>query len=305
MSFPVVGGSVAIVVHLTAANCNGTAPTALNFTPKEASRIFGGDAKEWADAELVATNPSLKECKTKITRVVREDTGGATTILKYNLARVDNERTGAVCAPGKTWESYNPSTNTIWPGKQEPGKEGECSEIVTAAKTGNPELGETEAGIGYSDYAEASTNEDAKNDILAHVQNATGTEFVPPNTGKGANCDFRTLSLPGLNAESAVGLNPEDNWATDNKEGNRGNAPRSGQQIPDLWTHLGSRLYGPRQRRGAERDHSADGGSATDSLLVFWVHPVIPAQETVNLFGYAPLPVAWVGQEREGFQANF
>src|SRR5262249_15270286 len=131
------------------------------------------------------------------------------------------------------------SPNTIWPGKQEPGKEGECSAITTAENSGNPELlkklSETEASVGYADLGDAVTSEAAKNAgvFFAHVQNATGTEFVAPNSGKGASCDYRSLSLPALGTpEGAVGLNAEDNWATDNKEGNRGNATNLGSKYP-------------------------------------------------------------------------
>jgi ABC-type phosphate transport system substrate-binding protein len=313
MSFPIGGSSVTIPVHLLAGSCNGTAPTSLNFTPKEVSRILGGDAKEWSDAELVATNPSLKECKTKITRVVREDNSGTTNITKFYLIKVDNERTGAVCAPGKTWEFYNStSPNTQWPGKQEPGKEGECSEITTAASSGNPELLKKlisiEASVGYADLGDATTfqTENPKDGVIfAHIQNATGTEFVAPNTGKGANCDYRTLSLPGLNAESAVGLNPEDNWASNNKEGNRGNATDLGSKYPicgltwDLvYTGLDNGAVANPIRR-----LTADQRRTEYSFFTFVFSSA--AQESLNTIEYAPLPVSWVGTIREGFQANF
>src|SRR5262245_53629709 len=102
MSFPIGGSSVAVVLHLGTTACK-VRPAELNFTSKELSRIMGGDAKEWGDAELVATNPALKECeKAKITRVVRQDDSGTTGIFKRYLTHVDNTRTGAVCAAGKT-----------------------------------------------------------------------------------------------------------------------------------------------------------------------------------------------------------
>jgi ABC-type phosphate transport system substrate-binding protein len=311
MSFPIGGSSVTIPVHLGTTACT-TRPTALNFTPKEVSRILGGDAKEWTEKELVETNPSLSACAgAKITRVVREDNSGTTNITKLYLARVDNERTGAVCAPGKKWEEYNTSPNTIWPGKQEPGKEGACSEITNGAKSGNPELlkklSEIEGAVGYADLGDAVTNEAAKaaGVFFAHVQNATGTEFVSPASGKGANCDYRTLSLPGTNAEAAVGLDPEDNWANNNKEGNRGNATDLGSKYPICgltWDMVYTGLNNGAVANANSR-LTADQRRTLYSFFTFVFSSA--AQESLNTLEYAPLPVSWVGTIREGFQAGF
>jgi ABC-type phosphate transport system substrate-binding protein len=312
MSFPIGGSSVTIPVHLTAASCGGTAPTALNFTPKETSRILGGDAKEWSEKELAETNPELSKCTTKITRVVRQDNSGTTNITKLYLARVDEARTGAVCAPGKKWSEYNGSPNTVWPGKQEAGKEGECSAITTGEKSGNPQLlkklSETEGSVGYADLGDAVTNEEAKKAgvFFAHLQNATGNEFVAPNTGKGANCDYRSLSLPaGGSAEGAVGLNAEDNWATDNKEGNRGNATDLGSKYPICgltWDFAYTGLDNGAVANPIRR-LSADQRRTLYSFFTFVFSS--PAQESYSSLEYAPLPTTWAGTIREGFQANF
>jgi ABC-type phosphate transport system substrate-binding protein len=311
MSMPIGGASVTVPVHLANASCGGTAPTALNFTPKEVSRIFGGDAKEWSDGELVTTNPGLSVCKTKITRVVRQDESGTTTIFKNYLTRADNARSGAVCAAGKNWEFYNGSDNRPWPGKQEPGKEGECSEIVTATNSGNPELlkklGETEASVGYADLGDAVASAviTKKEAFFGHVQNATGTEFVAPNTGKGANCDYRTLSLPGSTPEAAVGLNPTDNWATDNAEGNRGNATDLGSKYPVCGLTFDFVYAGLDNGAVANANSrlSADQRRTLYSFFTFVYSSA--AQESYNQLEYAALPPTWVGTIREGFQGSF
>jgi ABC-type phosphate transport system substrate-binding protein len=312
MSFPIGGSSVTIPVHLLAGSCGGTAPAALNFTPKEVSRILGGDAKTWADAELVATNKELEKCTTPITRVVRQDNSGTTNITKLYLARVDEERTGAVCAVGKKWSEYNGSPNTVWPGKQEVGKEGECSAITTGAKSGNPELLKTlianEASVGYADLGDATTfqKENEKDGVIfAHIQNATGTEFVAPNSGKGANCDYKALSLPGGSTESAVGLNPEENWATDNKEGNKGNATDRGNKYPICgltWDFVYTGLDNGAVANPISR-LSADQRRTIYSFFTFVLSSA--AQDTLSSLEYAPLPVAWLPKLREGFQEHF
>jgi ABC-type phosphate transport system substrate-binding protein len=308
MSFPIGGSSVTIPIHLT---CAGKAVTELNFNAKEVSRILGGDAKEWSEKELAETNPTLKECTTKITRVVRQDDSGTTTITKNYLVRTENARTGAVCAAGKTWEAYTTTPNTIWPGKQEPGKEGECSEITTGEKSGNPQLlkklSETPSSVGYADLGDAVTNEEAKNAgvIFAKVRNATNTEYVPPAEGKGANCDYRTLSLPGSTAESAVGLSPEDNWATDNREGNRGNATDLGAKYPICgltWDFVYTGLDNGAVKNPISR-LTADQRRTEYSFFTFVFSSA--AQESLGEIEYAALPAAWIGTLREGFQGSF
>jgi ABC-type phosphate transport system substrate-binding protein len=312
MSFPIGGSSVTIPFHFAATACGGAPPTELNFTPKEVSRILGGDAKEWSEKELATTNPSLAKCTNKITRVVRQDNSGTTNITKLYMIRVDNERTGAVCAPGKKWEEYNGSPNTVWPGKQSPTTEGECSEITTAENSGNPELlkklAATEASVGYADLGDAATfqKENPTAGVnFGNVQNATGTEFVKPNAGKGANCDYRTLSLPGSSASDSVGLNPEENWASDNKEGNRGNATDLGSRYPICgltWDLVYKGLDNGAVPNPISR-LSADQRRTEYSFFSFVFSSA--AQETLTGIEYAPLPTTWVGTIREGFQANF
>jgi ABC-type phosphate transport system substrate-binding protein len=310
MSFPVAGASEALPVHLTAASCEGTTPpSTLNFTAKEISRIFGGDAATWNDPELVATNPSLSKCTAPITRVVREDSSGTTNIFKQYLIRAENERTGQKCAEGKKWEAFF-KTNTEWPGKQKPGEEGTCSVITTAATSGGAalikKLKETEAGIGYADLADAAGQEGL---TLPNVQNATATSFQAPQLGKGANCTFGVLSLPGSTSSDAVGLDPEDNYANNNEEVNHNptheNATDLGTKYPicgvtfDLvYTGLDNgAVANPISRL------TADQRRTLYSYFSFILSST--AQEKLGSIDYAPLPASWLPTLREGFQVNF
>src|SRR5262249_12417210 len=159
---------------------------------------------------LEGTNPGLKECNAKVIRIVRFDSSGTTNIFKQYLIRAENERTSQKCAELKKWEAYF-KTNTEWPGKQEPGKEGTCSEIKTPSGSGRQEemglVQAAEGSVGYADLADAS----GKGLLLPNVENSTKTGFVPPNSGKGANCSYSTLTLPGATQGDSVGLNAEDN----------------------------------------------------------------------------------------------
>jgi ABC-type phosphate transport system substrate-binding protein len=321
MSFPIGGSSVALPVHLTSANCGGNpAPTSLTFTAKEVDRMFGGEIATWNDAELVANNPSLKECTAAVTRVVRFDNSGTTNVFKLYLQRIDPERAGAKCAETvevekklitRRWEEYNVNPNVEWPGKgKNVGKEGTCSEITTAGTSGGGALikkvVETSASIGYADLADA-VNTEAKTAglVLPSVTNAAGTSAQAPNAGKAGNCDYKTLSLPGASASDAVGLNTEDDWANNNKEGNRGNATDVGTKYPicGLTWDLVYTGLADSSVPNADRRLSADQRRTMYSFFTFALSSA--GQDTLSTINYAALPISWVSKLREGFQANF
>src|SRR6202167_3899814 len=243
MTLPIGGSAVTVAVHLTGGtggSCpTGTVPTTLKFTPKEVSRLYGGDITAWNDPELVATNSSLSNCTGSVTRVVREDKSGESDILKQYLVRVDNERTDSACGVIKSvvqkWEASFTAKTKKWPGRQKIGEEGSCSRVTTAERSGGSalvyELKETAGGIGYIDLAEAVGQSGI---VLASVENATGTKFELPSIGGGAaNCLYTALPAPpgSTNAE-AVGLNPEDNWSNNN-ETNPG-SPANHENATDL-----------------------------------------------------------------------
>jgi ABC-type phosphate transport system substrate-binding protein len=308
MSFPIAGSSVALPVHLTAANCGGTAPTSLSFTANEVSRIFGGDIAKWNDPELVANNASLSKCEIAITRVVRFDNSGTTAIFKNYLIRVDNERTTTTSCTGgtptKTWTFYDGSPNTLWPGQT--AGDGTCSAIVTAGTSGGQalitKLKETEGGVGYADLADAV----GQGLIMSNVRNATNTSYQAANSGKGANCDYSVLTLPGATASDAVGLNSEDTWASNNAPNpEHGNATDLGSKYPicgltfDLvYTGLDNGAVS-----NAISRLTADQRRTLYSYMTFVLSSA--AQDGLSSANYAPLPSSWLGKLRAGFQANF
>ncbi len=318
MALPVGGSAVTVAVHLGTTSCTGAAPTSLQFTPKEVSRLYGGDVATWNDAELVATNPSLKECTGPVTRVVREDSSGTTNILKQYLIRVDNERTGATCkgegnpATPITWEAGYFTNNVLWPGKQHEGAEGTCSKITTGALSGGAELiaklKTVEGGIGYIDLAEAVGQAGI---VLASVQNATGTKEEAPSIGGGAaNCLYSALSLPGSSKNDAVGLNTEDNWSNNNElsgNPNHENATDLGSKYPicgltfDLvYTGLHSNNG---EGKGAISRLTPDQRRTLYAFFTFILSST--GQEVPGKIHYAPLPASWLPLLEQGFQANF
>ena len=325
MSFPIGGSSVALPVHLTPENCGNEAknvPTSLEFTAKEVSRIFGGDAATWNDTELVKNNPALANCTAPIVRIVREDNSGTTSIFKNYLIRAENTgveqagvRTGfATCQPTKPWSAaeFSESPNTKWPGK--PTVEGTCSKIESAATSGGPalitKLKETSGGIGYADLSNA-TGVEGEGLVLPTVKNQLGTAAKAPNAGKGANCTYSVVSLPGATAEEAVGLNPKDNWANNNNTNagspeNHFNTTDLGSLYPicgltfDLvYTGLSNTKGGPNPISRLTPDQRRTLYSYMTYLLSS------TAQDKLSTFDYAPLPTAWLPTLRKGFQKEF
>jgi ABC-type phosphate transport system substrate-binding protein len=308
MSFPIAGSSVALPVNLTAANCGGTAPTSLSFTAIEVSRIFGGDIAKWNDPELVANNSSLTNCNIAIARVVRFDNSGTTAIFKGYLVRADNERTTTVSctggSPTKTWTFYDGSPNTLWPGQT--AGDGTCSAIVTAGTSGGQalitKLKATEGGVGYADLADAA----GQGLIMSNVRNATNTSYQAPSSGKGANCDYSVLSLPGATSSDAVGLNAEDTWANNNAPNpDHENATDLGSKYPicgltfDLvYTGLDNGAVS-----NAISRLTADQRRTLYSYMTFILSSA--AQDGLSSAFYAPLPSSWLPKLRGGFQANF
>jgi ABC-type phosphate transport system substrate-binding protein len=320
MALPIGGSSVTVVIHLGTTSCTGTAPTSLKFTPKEVSRLYGGDVTTWNDTELVATNPVLEtaKCTGPVTRVVRPDSAGTTTILKQYLIRVDNERTGATCGviSGVTqkWEAYF-TTNTLWPGKQKVGEEGACSAITTATNSGGAELmtklKTVEGGVGFIDLAEAVGQSGI---VLASVQNATGTKFEAPSIGGGpANCIYSALPAPpGSSNSDAVGLNPEDNWSNNNETNsgnpaNHENATDLGSKYPICGLTFDLVYTGLHENsaegKGAINRLTADQRRTMYSYFTFILSSA--GQEIPGKIHYAPLPSSWLPKLEQGFQENF
>jgi ABC-type phosphate transport system substrate-binding protein len=307
MSFPVGGSSVALAANLTGA-CTGGTPTGLQFTAQEVSRIFGGDAKNWNDSELVSNNSELEtdKCTGEITRVVRQDSSGTTNIFKEYLINAANSRPGTVtCDVGKKWSEYF-TVNTEWPGKAPESTTG-CTPITTSAKSGNPALLEvlhkTNGGIGYADLpqeAEASTGL-----VTASVESSTGTgSYQTPNKAKGANCNYNSLSLPGLTANEAVGLSTSENWGNNNPI-NHGNPTDLGSAYPICgltWDLVYTGLS-----NGSVPNAIAPLTNGQRRTLYSYMTFLLSstAQNLLSSHDYAPLPSGWLGTLTNGFQTNF
>jgi ABC-type phosphate transport system substrate-binding protein len=343
MAFPIGGSSVAILVHLTSASCGGSEPpTRFEFTPLELSRIFGGDAQRWNDEELVSNNPGLSPCTAWIQRVVDEDDSGTTSILKSMFVNEEERPFGnssepAVsengiilntrgpsregpphdfgCARGHWWSEYAAPPNTNWP---HGGEGGSCSPepVYRPFRPGDlaeiQQLSEEPNGIGYADLPQAiGVGVEIFHMAIATVRNATGNRYEPANSGRAANCHFAaTASLPGTNAEEAVGLNTADDWAYDNKAANgkpnHGDATLKGERYPICgltWDMVYTHMASSSDPEVAIKRLSADQRMTEFSYFSWLLNQ--GAQQQLGKDYYAPLPESWLELLRPGFEANF
>jgi ABC-type phosphate transport system substrate-binding protein len=316
MSFPIAGESLALLVNLPSAACNGKAPTSLDLTAKEVSRIYGGDALKWNDSELVANNPLLANCEGEIQRVVREDSAAQSEFLKKYLVAAEATDGGrgdvsGECAVGKEWSAYI-AKNTEWPGLQKPGSEGTCSPIKKDASSGGPEevktVEETTDGIGYADLSDAV---EGKGLIMASVENAVNTGYQSPQSGSAANCNFSTLTLPSGGKNGAVGLNAEDdNWANNNEATsefpNHENATDLGNRYPICALAFDLVYTGLDDTSGTENAITRLTNNQRRTLYSYFTYVLSStAQDKLTAHNYAPLPSAWLPLLTEGFESNF
>lgn len=163
-------------------------------------------------------NGVLQKCNVSVTRVVRLDKSGTTQVFKNYLQKVGPNRSGATCAPGNGWTFYaQDANNTVWP-------EGTgCTPLIRPASSGNAAVVSlclsTVGSVCYGEIADVDT----QGLTYAKVKAGAGPKFISPLTKNPAtgkktksNCSTTAASLPGSTPSDAVGLNPNDTWATDN-----------------------------------------------------------------------------------------
>lgn len=148
MGMPIAAGAVALATNLTGMCTNGT-PTGLNLTADEFDKIMQGVINQWDDNELVATNPILgptqDNCTGAITRVVRQDNSGTTSITMNDLYGVDPN---ALCSTTHgNWYAIGTSSNNSgqWP-------------TGTGCAEGNPAYTWDDAGTTTTNQSTANPN---------------------------------------------------------------------------------------------------------------------------------------------------
>lgn len=301
MSFPIAGSSVAVAVRLTAADCGGTAPGALKLTVSTMSRIWGGEITAWNDPLLVADNPGLASCTATVTRVTRFDKSGTTQVFKNYLKNADGAR--VLCDGAETWDALAlDAQNTNWP------TGGGCSPQVTSGTSGaSSQIAHVRTipgGIAYADLADAlAPGSPALS--LPQIRNGLDTAFVTPGSSlSGANCDF-TTTLPGSTNNTAVGLDPNDNWGIDSTT-QHGDVTYAGAAYPICGMTYALVHVGLNGNSGANNAITGLSANQRRTLYSFFTYVMSPAaQGRLSGAKYAPLPNGFLTKLRLGFQGNF
>ncbi len=191
-TIPVLQGSVAIIVRLPK-GCSGTSiavPGRLVFDNVTLQKIWNGEITKWSEIhddgdKLVEAGKACPE-NTTITRIVRKDQSGTTSIFKKYLALINGEK-DIVGELG--WRDLSEGTeNTEWPGT-----------VTRPSETGGGALvklvAETPSSIGYANLADARS----------------GGQFTGANGGKGFPRFWVPIQNNGLEQEEETYADPSSN----------------------------------------------------------------------------------------------
>lgn len=240
MSFPIAGSSVAIGINLTNTDCGGqVVPAAPNLDRQVISDLFSGKYAQWSDVPGFPAG-----CTVAVKRAVRAknplDNSGTTSIFKRYLADIDGTDRDCSTGGGHPYHwNGNDNPNVDWPGQDLTDPNGltvfaGCAAIIRPALSGGGNLvalcRATTGAVCYADLADIKTPGNTLK--LARLRNGTGTTFRDPFVSSTANCDFSTLSLPGSDFAGNVGLDPTDNWGTDNAAGSHVDFVNQGPAYP-------------------------------------------------------------------------
>jgi ABC-type phosphate transport system substrate-binding protein len=193
-TIPVIQGSVAIIVHLPT-GCKATSisnPGRLVFDNVTLEKIWSGAITKWSqitengDAISGLTKSSKCNTESAITRVVRKDQSGTTSIFKKYLYLIDQEPVDGEL----TWRQISEEKPNVedWPGV-----------VTRPSGTGGGEevkmVGETQSSIGYANLADARSN----------------ATFYPPTGGKDKGTFWAPVQDNGLEQEGEKYADPSTN----------------------------------------------------------------------------------------------
>jgi ABC-type phosphate transport system substrate-binding protein len=191
-TIPVLQGSVAIIVRLPKL-CAATSisnPGRLVLDNVTLEKIWTGEITKWSEITDNGDTLSGTGCnpETTITRVVRKDQSGTTSIFKKYLALIN----GGEVDGGLTWRQISEGTeNTEWPGT-----------VTRPAATGGGALvsavNEIPSSIGYANLADARSN----GSFAAPTGGKNTARFWVPIQNNGVEQEEETYSDPSSNGDA-------------------------------------------------------------------------------------------------------
>ncbi len=287
-TIPVMQEAVAIIVDLPQ-GCSATSkrfPGRLLLDNVTLEKIFRGVITKWS--EITEDGDKLKgekcDAATTITRVVREDTEGATSILKRYLGLINPEHN---VLAGLGWgELATAAHSTEWPGSvaRASNDYGEASTVAA-----------TPSSIGYANLA------------FARAQGS----FTPPNGGKTTARFWVPLQDNGLAQEGEIYADPSTDSARNEvasancagisyTNGTSSSPPAS---TLDLWTEVTTKTTEPHYTLCgltydlAFHEYSQFPGTTlneatTANNYLRFVLATLGGQELIREHDYLPLPTS-------------
>jgi ABC-type phosphate transport system substrate-binding protein len=220
LTIPVLQASLAIPVHLPA-NCVATSSAAagrlvLNNVTLE--KIFRGTITKWSEITDSGDKLSGSGCvpASPITRVVREDGAGSTTILMHYLYQLNNKAVDGT----QTWQQLAEGIkNTLWPEEatvlRAKGNSGVVSKIAeTAGTIGYADLADTRANGSFSPPKGGAGTATFWAEIQRNGKSVTAPKYSDPSTNgdaeakANANCAKEKY----VNGKSTTLPSAESNW---------------------------------------------------------------------------------------------
>jgi ABC-type phosphate transport system substrate-binding protein len=234
-TIPVLQGAVALIVHLPA-GCKATStafPGRLVLDNVTLEGIWHGTITKWSEVtengDTLSGLTKSAKCKTEtpITRVVRKDQSGTTSIFKKYLYLVDQEAVFGEL----TWREISEGLSNVedWPG-----------EVTRPAGTGGGELvkkvAETPSSIGYANLADARGS------------------FAPPTGGNNKNSFWVPVQDNGVEQEGEKYADPSTDQDTKEKasancantEYTNGETPFPPSSTLEAWNEVTTRTTEPK-----------------------------------------------------------
>jgi ABC-type phosphate transport system substrate-binding protein len=210
LTIPIAATTVGLTSNLSGCQAVGGPP--LQLTGPMVSLLFSGLVTSWSDRRLrrKGANPWLAGCHLPVTRVVRSDSAGATSVLKDYLVTVDPTRllpgpAGVGTLDPCTWPScYNAAgAQRNWPG-------GDLLTPVSGDTAVASEVLATPGAIGYVEPGQVSAAGLRYASVKAIKGGTMQQPLVATPGGTGANVDLSAAHLP---AGDPLGTGA-DSWAS-------------------------------------------------------------------------------------------
>jgi ABC-type phosphate transport system substrate-binding protein len=308
-TIPVLQGAVAVIVRLPA-QCEATSksnPGRLVLDNVTLEKIWAGVVTKWSEitenGDEVFTYPGDKtKCNTEtpITRIVRKDQSGTTSIFKKYQALINSEKN---ILGEKGWREISEGTaNTEWPGTVTRPSESGGGALVKL-------VSETASSIGYANLADARSN----GSFAGPNGGAKTKEFWVPIQNNGTEQEEETYADPSTDGDAKEVANA--NCA--NTEYTNGEVPFPPASALDVWNEVTTRTteahytlcgltYDLTFHEYSQYPETTLEEATTANNYLLWVlaNSAEGGQSVINKHDYLALPTSLLSIARTGAETT-